>query len=80
VKNITITLDEKTAASVRVHAAKIGMSVSRFIGETLQQRMQELRAYNEAMRSYLGQKPFGFDFVGERRPKRDELHDRSGLR
>jgi len=80
VKNITITLDEKTAASVRVHAAKMGMSVSRFIGDTLQQRMQDLRAYNEAMRSYLGQKPFSFDFVDQRRPKRDELHDRPGLR
>jgi hypothetical protein len=80
VKNITITLDEKTAASVRLQAAKLGMSVSRYIGETLQQRLHDLRAYNEAMRSYLAQKPFKFDFVDGRRPTRDELHDRSRLR
>jgi hypothetical protein len=80
VKNITITLDEKTAASVRIQAAKRGMSVSRYVGEALQQRLRELRAYNEAMRRYLGQKPVNFDFIGGGRPERNELHDRPGLR
>jgi len=32
-KNVTITLDEETAAWARVHAAKQNMSVSRMIGE-----------------------------------------------
>ena len=38
-KNITVTLDEKTAAWARVHAAKQGKSVSRLLGELLQQHM-----------------------------------------
>ncbi len=75
-KNVTITLDEKTAAWLRVHAAKRGMSVSRFVGEVLQERMLELRAYNDAMRSFLGYSPFAFHFSGGRRPTREELHDR----
>lgn len=79
-KNVTITLDERTAAWLRVHAAQRGMSVSRFVGEVLQERMQELRAYNDAMRSFLGRAPFGFRFAGGRRPAREELHERGGLR
>jgi plasmid stability protein len=38
-KNITITLDEKTAAWVRVHAAKQGKSASRLLGELLRRHM-----------------------------------------
>jgi hypothetical protein len=79
-KNVTITLDEKTAAWLRIYAAKYGMSVSRFVGEVLQERMREARDYNEAMRSFLAQQPFKFDFVGGRHPTREELHDRVGLR
>ena len=79
-KNVTITLDEKTAAWVRVYAAKVGMSVSRFVGEVLQDRMREARDYNEAMRSCLAQKPFKFECTGGRRPTREELHERADLR
>jgi hypothetical protein len=80
VKNVTITLDEQTAAWVRVHAARLGMSVSRFVGEVLQDRMHEVRDYNEAMRSFLAQKPFRFGFTDGRRPTREELYDRASLR
>lgn len=79
-KNVTITLDEKTAAWLRIHAAKLGMSVSRFVGEVLQERMQEVREYNEAMRDFLAQRPFTFEFTGGGRPAREDLHDRAGLR
>ncbi|MGH8228432.1 MAG: hypothetical protein ACREU3_11120 [Steroidobacteraceae bacterium] len=79
-KNITITLDEETAAWLRAHAAKSGMSISRFVGEVLQERMQGLLSYNEAMRSFLAEPPFDFRFIGGERPARDELHDRSSLR
>jgi hypothetical protein len=79
-KNVTITLDAKTAAWLRVYAAKRGMSVSRFVGEVLQERMGKVRDYEESMRSFLSQQPFAFDFAAGRRPSREELHDRSGLR
>ena len=79
-KNLTITLDEKTAAWARVYAAQHGKSVSRLLGEILQERMRDVRDYNEAMRRYLSQKPFKFQWVDGRRPTREELYDRAGLR
>jgi hypothetical protein len=80
VKNITITLDEKTAAWVRVHAAERGKSLSRFVGEMLQDRMRELRDYDQAMRRYFAMKPLRFRWADGRKPGRDELHDRADLR
>ena len=79
-KNITITLDEKTAAWARIYAAQHGKSVSRLLGEILQERMREVRDYNEAMRRFMAMKPFDFEWIDGRRPTRDELHDRAGLR
>jgi hypothetical protein len=80
VKNITITLDEKTASWVRVHAARLGKSVSRLVGEMLQHQMRELRDYDEAMRRYLARKPARFEWVAGRRPTREELHERADFR
>ncbi len=77
-KNITITLDEKTAAWVRVYAAQHDKSISRLLGEILQERMRGLRDYDDAMRRYLAKKPLKFQWVA--RPTRDELHDRANLR
>jgi plasmid stability protein len=73
-KNMTITLDEKTAAWVRVHAAKQGKSVSRLLGELLRQHMSGMREYAEAMRRFQAVKPFAADWVGGKRPTRDELY------
>jgi len=77
-KNITITLDEKTAAWARVYAAQHDKSISRLLGEILQERMHEVRDYNDAMRRYLAKKPLKFRWVD--RSTRDALHDRAGLR
>jgi hypothetical protein len=79
-KNITITLDEQTAAWVRMAASKRGMSVSRLIGDLLHDRMREARDYNEAMRRFFSHKPFNFEWVGGRRPTREEVHDRARAR
>lgn len=79
-KNVTITLDEKTAAWARVYAAERGKSVSRLLGEILQQHMREARDYNEAMRRFQALKPRDFEWVDGRRPTREELHDRARFR
>jgi hypothetical protein len=79
-KNITITLDERTAAWARIYAAQRGKSVSRLLGEILQERMREVRDYNDAMRRYLSKKPCKFQWADGSRPTRDELHDRANLR
>ena len=79
-KNVTITLDEKTAAWARVYAARNNISVSRLVGEMLQQRMRESREYEEAMRRFLGKVPVRLNRAGKRYPKREELHARSRVR
>jgi hypothetical protein len=80
VKNVTITLDEQTAAWVRVYAAQHNTSVSRLVGEMLQQRMQASHEYDQAMRQFLGKKPVRLNKAGARYAARDELHDRARLR
>ncbi len=79
-KNVTIALDEKTAAWARVYAAQRDMSVSRLIGDMLRRRMQEVREYDEAMRRFLAKRPVKLGRAGQRYPARDELHDRTRLR
>lgn len=79
-KNVTITLDEETAAWARVHAAGQGKSLSRFVGEMLRERMRSNRDYEVAMRRFLAWKPRSLSQPGTTYPKRDELYDRGRLR
>lgn len=79
-KNVTVTLDEKTAAWARIYAARRKMSLSRFLGELLHARMRESREYERAMRQYLARSPARLSRVGDRYPSRDDLHDRQHLR
>jgi hypothetical protein len=79
-KNITITLDEETAAWARVHAAERGLSLSRMVGEMLQREMRGAREYDEAMRRFLSKRPVMLRLAGERFPTREELYDRPRLR
>lgn len=79
-KNVTITLDEETAAWVRVYAAERNTSVSRIVGEMLQRHMHEGREYAEAMRRFLSRKPVQLKCGGQRYARRSEAHERSGLR
>lgn len=79
-KNITVTLDEKVAAWVRIYAAQRNKSVSRVLGEFLMERMREAQDYNDAMRRYLSKKPVTLKPVNGRYPRREELYDRARLR
>ena len=79
-KNVTITLDHKTADWLRVAAAERGISASRYVSELLQSRMTDLRKYNDAMRRFFAAKPLRFEWVDGRRPTRGELHDRGRVR
>jgi len=79
-KNVTITLDEKTAAWARVYAARNNTSVSRMVGEMLQQRMRETHRYEEAMRRFLEKAPVKLNRSSKPYPKREDLHARSRIR
>jgi hypothetical protein len=80
VKNVTITLDEQTAAWIRVYAARHNKSVSRLVGELLRERMRRGKEYEQAMQRFLSKAPVAFKWKGGRRPTREELHDRDALR
>ena len=79
-KNLTITVDADTAAWARKQAAEKGMSVSRFVGEMLNERMEHRIEYDRAMQYFLSRKPVELRESGEPLPTRDEIHDRSRLR
>jgi hypothetical protein len=79
-KNITITLDDETAAWLRTQAAEQNMSVSRFVGEQLQASMRDRREYQRAYRRWLARPSFNLAGNPEKYPSRDEVHDRSRIR
>ncbi len=79
-KNITITLDAETARWVRVKAAEQNMSVSRFVGDLLQQQMKDRVEYQRAMESFLSKPPLKLGDTGEALPKREDLYDRTRIR
>ncbi len=76
-KNITVTLDKPMADWLRLNAAKKGISVSRFLGDLVHERMHEAREYNEAMRQFFAERPFFSGWPEGRRPTREEIHDRA---
>ena len=79
-RNVTITLDEDTAAWARVQAAKRDISLSRFIGELLHERMRKAGEYEEAYRGWRAEKPFDLKGPWKPYPKREELYDRPVFR
>jgi hypothetical protein len=79
-KNITITLNEETARWVRIEAALRETSVSRLVGEILDERRQRDLAYENAAARFLKRKPSRLKSEAQTYPKRDELHDRTVLR
>lgn len=79
-KNITITLDEGTARWARIEAARRDMSLSRFVGEILRERMRREERYEAAMRDFLSRPRKPLTRPGETYPRREELYDRGGLR
>ena len=78
-KNVTITVDERVARWAKVWAAKQGSSVSRLVGQLLEERMNQDRSWASAMRRDLARRPVLLKKSGGY-PARDELHDRTGLR
>jgi hypothetical protein len=78
-KNITLTLDQPTAAWLRLQAAQLGVSVSRLMGDFIHERLGETQAYSEAMRQFLSVKPFQFQSVRGAAQIRADLHERAML-
>ena len=81
-KNITITLPEDAALWVRVRAAQSERSVSRWLAELIEGMRSQEDEYDVAMERFLerAQQSRKLEWVDGRKPTREELHDRAGLR
>ena len=78
-KNVTVMLTEAVARWTRLEAARENTSVSRFVGDVLEERMRHGQEYDAAMERYLSVKPRNIS-RGHRYPAREALHDRARLR
>ena len=58
-KNVTITVEDSVLEWTRVEAARRGTSVSRLVGQMLQEKMRRDDAYERALREALKFRSFG---------------------
>jgi hypothetical protein len=79
-QNITLSLDKDVIQKARLLSARKSISVSRLLSDELERLVQEHDRYEQAKRSALAALKKGFHLGGKIAPKRDELHDRQGLR
>ena len=78
--NVTITLPDDLARWLRVRAAEDGLSVSRWVAELLARMRRGEDEYEVAMKEFMAVKTRRMEWVDGRKPTREELHDRAGLR
>ena len=77
---ITITLPENVAQWLQVKAAENERSVSKWLAELLESMQRQEDEYEVAMKRFLARKPRKIEWIDERKPTREELYDRPGLR
>jgi hypothetical protein len=77
-RNVTITLDEDVARWARIKAAEENSSVSRLVGDLLRRMMRRHEGFERARRDFtrLGSAVISTGLY----PRREDLHDRPGLR
>lgn len=73
-KNVTITMEDEALEWVRVQAAKLNISVSRYLGQVLEEEMRRSNAYEQAARSAVKFESWGASDGAY--AKRGKLYDR----
>lgn len=77
--NLTIHTDEDTLRRARVEAARRGLSISRYVGAVLEEKLGKDDEYERAMDDFFSRRPYLRQPVREderRWPTRDEMHER----
>lgn len=74
-KNVKVALADEVSRWVRACAAEEEKSVSRYLGDLLEQRMLADKGYEEARRRFLERPPTRMS-DGRGYPRREKLHDR----
>ncbi len=75
-KNVTITVDEDVARWAKIHAAEHNTSLSRMLGETLREKMEQEKGYEKARRRFFQRKPTVLSEKGVSYPSRSDLYGR----
>jgi hypothetical protein len=75
-KNVTVTMNEDVACWAKVHAAKMDMSLSRMLGETLKEKMRAEEDYEQAMNRFFSRPLRVLRENAEPLPSRESLYDR----
>ena len=75
-KNVTITMDEEVAHWAKVHAAKMDMSLSKMLGETLREQMGKEKIYDQAMNRFFFRPCSTLRETSEPYPARESLYER----
>ena len=78
-KNVTVSMNEDALEWVRIRAARKNSSVSRYLGELVEQARLRDGVYERSMRAALKFQPLAFPNQA-RYLSRDEANDRAGLR
>ena len=79
-RNITLALDEETLHKARVLAARRNLSVSALLREEILRLVSRGDAYELARDAARRRLERGSRLGGGPLPRREELHDRAGLR
>jgi hypothetical protein len=77
-RNVTITVDDEVARWARVKAAEENTSVSHLVGDLLRGMMQQHQRFDRAHREF---QRLGTSVISDGAyPRREDLHDRPGVR
>ncbi len=79
-QNITLSLDQDVIRKARLLSARKSTSVSKLLSEELERLVRDHDRYEQAKRSARAALKKGYHLGGRIKAKRDELHDRQGLR
>lgn len=74
--NVTISLDEETAQWARIEAARHDTSVSRWVGQLLEERRRHTIDYERSQHAYLQRGVTALRKPGAALPSRDDVHQR----
>ena len=75
-----MALPKDLARWVRIRAAEQDRSVSKWLAAVLEGMRRREDAYDVAMERFFARAPRKLTWIEDRKPTRDELHDRTGLR
>ena len=78
-KNVTVTMAEDALEWVRVKAARDNASISRYLGQLVEQARAREGIYERSMRAALKFQPLAFP-KNTRYLSRDEANGRAGIR